>query len=209
MSAPEPAVDPGAHRAFLNRYYGVSRHFYDLTRRYYLFGRDVVLRELAAESRWSTLLEIGPGTGRNLRKLHRMRPNARLGGVEASDAMLEHARARCPWASLAQGFAESADLAGPLGPPDRVLFSYCLSMVEAREPALDNAQRSVAPGGQVVIVDFGDFASMPGWFGPRMLQWLRTFHVHPVDVGSLEARGATVRWGPGRYWFAARLPHRG
>ena len=37
-----------AHREFLNRYYGISRHFYDPTRKYYLFGRDRVLDPLAA-----------------------------------------------------------------------------------------------------------------------------------------------------------------
>ncbi len=35
--------DAAAHRSFLNTYYGISRHFYDVTRKYYLFGRDRVL----------------------------------------------------------------------------------------------------------------------------------------------------------------------
>ena len=98
----------GEHRAFLNRYYGWSRKFYDLTRKYYLFGRDTALERMLAEP-WNSLVEIGPGTGRNLRKLRARRPHAKLGGIDASDAMLEHARAKCPWASLAELEAQLAE----------------------------------------------------------------------------------------------------
>lgn len=199
-------ADKDGHRRFLNRYYGVSRHFYDLTRKYYLFGRDVEIRELLKED-WTSLVEIGPGTGRNLRKLHEGRPSAKLGGVEASDEMLKHAQGKCPWAKLTQGFAEEADIAGLLGQkPDRILFSYCLSMVVEKDAALDHAQRSLAPGGEVVIVDFGDFQTMPKAFGPVMDKWLDTFHVHPFDTTLVTKRGGTVTWGKGHYFVRARLP---
>jgi len=194
-----------AHRAFLNRYYRTVRHVYDPTRRYFLFGRDRVLAELLLES-WDTLIEIGPGTGRNLRVLHRTRPNARYGGVEASDEMLQHARARCPWASLAHGFAESADLGAVLGVrPQRILFSYCLSMVADPAAALLNARRALAPGGEVALVDFGDLRST--WSPARALRaFLGAFHVGSIDR-ALAATGASkLRWGPGRYYVTARLP---
>ena len=138
---------PESHRRFLNAYYGPSRHIYDLTRKYYLFGRDRALDGLKAET-WSTLVEIGPGTGRNLRVLRRDRPGARLGGVEPCDEMLGHARERCPWAALQHGFAESADLTAVHGTrPDRVLFSYCLSMVS--EPAAATEEHGSLLGGAV------------------------------------------------------------
>jgi S-adenosylmethionine-diacylgycerolhomoserine-N-methlytransferase len=194
-----------AHRRFLNAYYGTSRHFYDLTRKYYLFGRDRALRALTRET-WSTLVEIGPGTGRNLRLLHRARPEARLGGVEASDEMLEHARARCPWASLVRGFAESADLATVHGrAPDRILFSYCLSMVSERRTALQRARESVAPGGEVLVVDFADMSNMPAVPRNALRSWLRTFHVTPLEADLLEGAARTT-YGPMRYYAIARFP---
>jgi S-adenosylmethionine-diacylgycerolhomoserine-N-methlytransferase len=190
-----------AHRRFLNAYYGPSKHIYDVTRKYYLFGRDRALRALAEDNRWTTLVEIGPGTGRNLAVLHRARPDARLGGVEASDEMLAHARGRCPWASFVRGFAESADVSTVHGEaPDRILFSYCLSMVGDAPGALKRARDSLAPGGQVLVVDFADMAGMP--VVPRKLfrAWLRTFHVTPLDVGLLEDGAASVTYGPMRYY---------
>ena len=138
--------DHERHREFLNRYYGLARWVYDVTRHYYLAGRDRAIGELM-EERWGSLVEIGVGTGRNLRKIHKQRPDAFLGGIDASDEMVKHARRTCPWATIAQGFAEHADYTTLLGrKPERVLFSYSLSMVQDAEAALANARKSLAPG---------------------------------------------------------------
>jgi S-adenosylmethionine-diacylgycerolhomoserine-N-methlytransferase len=195
-----------AHRRFLNGYYGTSRHFYDVTRKYYLFGRDRALAELAKES-WSTLVEVGPGTGRNLRVLHRARPDARLGGVEPCDAMLAHARARCTWAHLQPGFAETADLSAVHGArPDRILFSYCLSMVGDPRAALARARQQVAPGGSVVVVDFADMADMPGPLRRGLRAWVGAYRVTPLSAALLEDGGARLAYGPLRYYAIARYP---
>jgi len=191
------------HRAFLNRYYGVSRFIYDATRRYYLLGRDVVLRDLAADAAWETLVEVGPGTGRNLVRLHRARPEARLGGLEASDAMLGHARVKCPWARILHGFAEDAPLTEVLGArPDRVLFSYCLSMVGDRAAAIANARRALSAHGEVVVIDFADFAGLPHRAARAFRTYLGTFHVAPLSAADLES-AASVRRGPRGYYVCA------
>ncbi|MCB9666038.1 MAG: methyltransferase domain-containing protein [Alphaproteobacteria bacterium] len=204
MSAATP-LDPAAHRDFLNRTYGWTRSIYDLTRKHYLFGRDTVLEALLREP-WEGLVEVGPGTGRNLAILRARRPKARLGGVEACDEMLEHAQARLPEVRFVHGFAETASYAGLLGlPADRVLFSYCLSMVQDPGAALDRALDQVAPGGEVVVVDFADLGGLPWPLAGLLRAWLAAFHVVPLDEALLDARGATVSHGPGRYWLQARL----
>jgi S-adenosylmethionine-diacylgycerolhomoserine-N-methlytransferase len=196
---------PESHRRFLNAYYGPSRHIYDLTRKYYLFGRDRALDGLKAET-WSTLVEIGPGTGRNLRVLRRDRPDARLGGIEPCDEMLRHARARCPWAALRHGFAESADLAAVHDArPDRVLFSYCLSMVNEPAAALARARRILAPGGSVAVVDFADMAAMPPALRRAMTAWIGAYRVTPLEGELFEQPGASVTYGPMRYYAIARF----
>ena len=194
-----------AHRAFLNRYYAFSRPFYDATRKYYLLGRDATIRSLASDVGWQRLVEIGPGTGRNLTLLHRARPDAVLGGIEASDEMLDHAKARCPWATLEHGFAEDARVGALLGePPHRVLFSYCLSMVRDPERAIANARRSLAVGGQVVVVDFGDLTGLPAIVARGFRAYLHAFHVQPL--GDKILADATDRHdGPGHYYVVARF----
>ncbi len=194
-----------AHRDFLNRYYGVTRSFYDLTRRYYLFGRDTALRRLLAQP-WGSLIEVGPGTGRNLEILHRHRGSARIGGVEAADAMLTHAARRCPWASLIHGFAEDTEYLDVLGEaPQRILFAYSLSMIQDPAAALTRAVAALAPGGEVHIVDFADFAGLPAPLRAGLRVWLARFHVHPLRPAWLAERGAQLSFGPLRYYMHARL----
>lgn len=198
------------HRTFLNRVYGPSRHIYDATRKFYLFGRDTAIKRIL-QDRWDTLVEIGPGTGRNLRHLHRERSDARYGGVEASDEMLDHARRKAPWARLVHGFAESADYQAIHGQaPDRVLFSYSLSMMQDPDTALAHARAQVAEDGEVWVVDFADLEALPGPAARGLRAWLRLFHVTPLPPRLVETgEPLEVTYGPGRYWVLARFSHQG
>lgn len=197
--------DQTEHRAFLNRYYRASRSIYDLTRKYYLLGRDRALGRLLTMP-WASLVEVGPGTGRNLQILQRGRPWARFGAIEAADAMLERAARRCPWARFTRAFAEDADYTAVLGaPPQRILFSYCLSMVQRPDATLDQALAGVAPGGEVHIVDFADLAGLPRPLAAALRAWLAVYRVTPLDPDWLARRGAEITFGPARYYLLARL----
>src|SRR6266852_5828304 len=82
------------------------------------------------------IVEVGCGTARNLIRLARRYPDARLFGLDASHAMLETASIAITRAglrdrvTLAQGYAEalSPELFGETTPFDNILFSYSLSM---------------------------------------------------------------------------------
>ena len=204
-TAASPSDDE--HRRFLNRYYGLTHRIYDATRRYYLFGRDRALSRLL-DQRWESLVEVGVGTGRNLKKLHRRRPSARFAGVDASDVMVGHASRRCPFARVQQGFAESADFAAVLGErPDRILLSYSLSMMARPDAVLANARRSLSRDGSVIVVDFADFDAFPGPLASAFRDgWLRRFHVGTTVPAALEETGAGLDFGPGRYYVIGEIP---
>lgn len=195
-----------SHRAFLDRYYRLTHHVYDMSRKYYLFGRDGVLDRLLA-SDWTTLVEVGPGTGRNLSRLHRRRLHATLGGLEASDVMRAHAARRCPWARIGAGFAEDGNIGAVLGaPPQRILMSYSLSMFTDKNRAIDNARRHLAPGGELWVVDFADLTGLPPVPRRAMRTFLSAFHVEAVPDELLHRHGAShVGHGPLRYFVVARF----
>ena len=86
--------------------------------------------------------------------------------------------------------------------PDRIFFSYCLSMVRDRAAALANARRSVADGGRVVVVDFADLGGLPSAIARGLRAYLRTFHVEPLDEATL-AGATSMRFGPARYYVVA------
>lgn len=196
-------ADHAAHGALMDAVYRNQRHFYDLTRKYFLLGRDRLIDDLDAPA-GGTVLEVACGTGRNLARIGARYPTARLYGFDISAAMLDTARGNIARAgvtgrtALAEGDACGFDPDGMFGVPvfDRVVLSYSLSMIPDWEAALAEALRHVAPGGSLHIVDFGTQTGLPGWFRRGLVAWLAKFHVTiRADLPEAMARAAAVRGG--------------
>ena len=135
--------------------YRHQRHIYDLTRKYYLLGRDRMLAGLDVPP-GGTVLELGCGTGRNIVLAARRYPAARFFGLDISAAMLETAQAawrarRSPAETkLAQGDATDFDALALFGRQrfDRVFISYALSMIPGWEKT-DRACAAIAGAGRL------------------------------------------------------------
>ena len=164
--------------------YRHQRYIYDLTRKYYLFGRDKLIEELPV-SEGDHICEVGCGTARNLVLLARKRPSLNLYGIDASSEMLKTAQASVDGAGFGSriklGTALSTDFtAAGLGhdkPFDRLIFSYSLSMMDDWREALEHGFRQLKAGGTVHVVDFGNQEGLPGWFRKFLGGWLNQFHV--------------------------------
>lgn len=196
------------HAARMDGIYATQRHFYDLTRKYYLLGRDRMIAELAVPPGGS-VLEVGCGTGRNLAAIGRRYPDARLYGLDISAAMLATARAKLgDRAVLREGDASAFEAAALFGVNgfDRVVFSYTLSMIPDWQSAIARGLAALVPGGSVHIVDFGQFERLPGWFRRGMLAWLAKFHVEPR--GAMEGEVRRQAGGSG-LTATVRKPFRG
>lgn len=76
----------------MDRMYRYQRYVYDLTRKYYLFGRDRLIAELPAQS-GEHACEVGCGTARNLIALAARFPETQFYGVDASAEILKTAAA--------------------------------------------------------------------------------------------------------------------
>jgi S-adenosylmethionine-diacylgycerolhomoserine-N-methlytransferase len=140
----------------LQGYYALHARIYDATRWSFLFGRERLLRRVARISQPRRILEVGCGTGRNLRSLRRIFPNADITGVDLSGDMLRIARRKTDGVKLIQQ-AYDAPLVGNF---DLVLFSYALTMFNPGwENALRAAKADLAPGGLLAIVDFSHTGS--------------------------------------------------
>jgi S-adenosylmethionine-diacylgycerolhomoserine-N-methlytransferase len=182
----------------MNDIYSRQRHFYDLTRKYFLLGRDTLIARLEPP-RGGSVLEIGCGTGRNLIAAARAYPNACFFGLDVSTAMLSTARANIRIAGLedrimlALGDAARFDAATLFRRKsfDRVFFSYSLSMIPPWQDAIGTAFDAVAePGGRLLIVDFGELERLPPSFKALLVSWLGKFHVTPR--GALQAELAAM-----------------
>lgn len=191
-------ASPGrsGHAALMDEVYRGQRHIYDVTRKYYLFGRDTLIEGLDARP-GMRVLEVACGTGRNLAKIGRAWPGVRLFGLDISAEMLKSARAALGTeARLGEGDACAFDPQALFAEPafERIVLSYSLSMIPDWQGALDHAAGLLADGGELHVVDFGDLAGLPGPLQRLLRGWLARFHVEPRDtMPEVAARIAAAR----------------
>jgi len=181
--------------------YRHQRYFYDLTRKYYLLGRDRLLAEMDVQP-GQNVLEIGCGTGRNLMILARRYPKTNFFGLDASVAMLETAAAKIAKNNIHNIILKTA-LADSFNHNenfrldqrfDAVFFSYSISMIPPWRESIENALKNLKSDGTLYIVDFYDQRDLPKFFQKMLKSWLRKFHVQFWDdlipfLESLEFRG--------------------
>ena len=184
------------HAALMDEVYRGQRHIYDFTRKYYLFGRDTLIAGLHARP-GMRVLEVACGTGRNLAKIGKAWPGTALFGLDISAEMLKSAHAALgSGARLGEGDACAFDPQALLGEPafERIVLSYSLSMIPDWQGALDHAAGLLAPGGELHIVDFGEFGGLPDPLQTLLRRWLAMFHVKPrEDMAEVAARIAAAR----------------
>ena len=169
----------------MDQQYRYQRYVYDLSRKYYLLGRDTLLGEIAVKA-GQHVLEVGCGTARNLLMLSRMHPEAHLYGLDASRLMLDSATEKKQFQQsnnivLKQGLAQhvTPEQFGVMGGFDHIICPYVLSMIPSWPEAIEQAIKNLKVGGSLHIVDFSDQAAMPKWCSKMLLTWLDWFNVYP------------------------------
>jgi S-adenosylmethionine-diacylgycerolhomoserine-N-methlytransferase len=203
--------------------YRGQRHIYDLTRKYYLLGRDRLIDELAPPV-GGHVLEIGCGTGRNLIAAARCWPGAHFHGIDISEEMLKTARAAIARAGLTRRVTVARGDATDFDPQalfrlanfDRIFQSYTLSMIPDWQGAIREAVGHLSAYGSLHIVDFGQQEEMPEWFRAALFGWLARFHVAPrallIEAMREAANGAGARLAVTRlyrgYAWSLRLDKR-
>ena len=203
----------------MDRMYRSQRYIYDLTRKYYLLGRDELLREINPPP-GARVLEIGCGTARNLIRLAQMHPDIGCYGLDASNEMLATAREKIPKHNLQDRITLVRCLAEELNhretfgleePFEAAFFSYSLSMIPTWPQAIAAALANLQPRASLYVVDFWDQGNWPRWFRALLKRWLDLFHVQfrpelLAHLRQLEADGVgklTLRPVAGRYAYLA------
>lgn len=151
----------GTQRERLEGFYAGQAGAYDRFRERLLAGRAELVAALDLKP-GAYLIELGAGTGRNLAFFSAARrAQCHFTLVDLCPSLLQQARAR--WADAPQVEVVAGDAAdyAPSRPADAVLLSYALTMMPAWRAVLANAQRMLAPGGQIAVVDFYVSAARP------------------------------------------------
>ncbi|MDZ4310108.1 MAG: methyltransferase domain-containing protein [Cypionkella sp.] len=187
-----------SHAELMDETYRYQRLIYDVTRRFFLLGRDHLINTLNP-GKDARILEVACGTGRNLAMISKRYPDCALYGLDISDEMLRTARDKLGLrATLVKADACKFEAEQMFGTVqfDRIILSYSVSMIPDWQAALETAVRHLSPGGQLHVVDFGDQSGLPLWFRSILLRWLAKFHVAPrVDLTAVLAEIATKQGG--------------
>jgi demethylmenaquinone methyltransferase/2-methoxy-6-polyprenyl-1,4-benzoquinol methylase len=158
--------------------------------------RAVQLLDLGRGAR---VLEVGCGTGRNLRLLQAaVGPEGRIHGVDLSEGMLARCRDLCRargWGNVTLVRADALGYAPP-EPVDAVLFSLSYGVMRDRVSILERAWSQLRPGGSLVILE-GKLA--PGirgrLFRPLMIPLMKATVLGDPDhdaIGDLTALAGEV-----------------
>ena len=170
----------------MDNMYRWTRHIYDLTRKYYLLGRDDLIENLNAKD-GENICEVGCGTARNLIKIAKKYPKANFYGLDASDEMLKTAHGNLDNAglldkiTLKQAYSQNFkpdELFNLDSPLDKIVFSYALSIIPPWKESIDHALELLPSGGEIHIVDFGSQEDLPKAFSKFVFWWLKIFHVY-------------------------------
>ncbi|MEI9851167.1 MAG: class I SAM-dependent methyltransferase [Sphingomonas sp.] len=170
MSAPGGRARGADQKQAMDSVYAFHRHIYDFTRKFYLFGRDRLIRQLAPPP-GGTVLEVGCGTARNLIVAAKRWPDARFYGFDISEAMLETAAKSVARhglegrITLEQGDAGKFDTNRLFGldKVDRVFMSYTLSMIPPWQDAVELGAKALAPGGACTSSISGSTSGCRRW----------------------------------------------
>lgn len=138
----------------LEDFYAPQAALYDGFRDRLLHGR----REMLSRMRLcpgQTIVELGGGTGQNLRFLgYPPEWFERIEVVDLCPSLLAVAGERYKNVENVKVIAADATSYQPDSQVDRVYFSYALTMIPEWEKAVDNALRMLKPGGLLGVVDF-------------------------------------------------------
>ena len=169
----------------MDNMYRWTRHIYDITRKYYLLGRDDLIANINAND-GDIICEVGCGTARNLTKIAKAYPESKCYGLDASDEMLKTAHVNLEQAGMAekitlkQAYSQSFkpdELFGVKSPLAKIVFSFALSIIPPWQESIDHALELLPAGGEIHIVDFGAQKELPKAFRSFVFWWLKKFHV--------------------------------
>jgi ubiquinone/menaquinone biosynthesis C-methylase UbiE len=138
-----------------------------------LHASDAVVEKAIVEAigstRYTSLLDVGTGTGRMLQLLGRN--VERAVGLDSSHSMLAVARANLERAEVRGIDLRQGDIYVPPFPNDSfdlIVIHQVLHFLDDPARAIREVSRLLTPGGRLLIVDFA----------PHSLEFLRTDHAH-------------------------------
>lgn len=158
----------------IKKYYQHHSVIYDISRWSFLFGRNSLLDNIPPLPQQPRILDIGCGTGKNMKLLSQKYPNAHITGIDLSEHMLQVAHKKLGKKDNLQ-FVHAAYGSEDLNfePFDLIHCSYSVTLINnSYEQLLTRISSDLKHNGYLAVVDF--HTSPFGWFR----HWMNLNHVN-------------------------------
>jgi len=144
-----------------------------------------------------SILDVGCGTGKLLRRANTSWPEAQLIGVDPANGMIEMAKRLTPNATFFTGMAEALPLQD--ASVDLALSTTSFHHWQDQAAGIREIARVLRPGGYFILVD----ASFPDWFGrvfrPKRFHSPAQLQTLFIQAGLRVQMQQTLAW---RRWLA-------
>jgi len=156
----------------VQNYYKFQARISDATSTSFLLGRNALIKQLPfAENEPFSLLEVGSGTGYNLKNIAAAYPKAHLTGMEVSEKMINISKKKLATNNQQINFLHAPynETTGDLliRRPKVILFSYALTKKNPQwKQMILQAKNDMTTIGYIAVVDFHD--SRLNWFKNHM-----------------------------------------
>ncbi len=155
----------------IEKYYQFQSKIYDSTRWSFLFGRKEIIKQIPIEQDAPFhLAEVGCGTGFNMEQVLKRFPKVTYTGIDVSPDMVNMARRKGEKYPQQVTVLQEPYQAGKeffATPPQVILFSYSLTMINPQWSGLiDKAYEDLPEGGIIAVTDFHN--SRLGFFKKHM-----------------------------------------
>lgn len=157
----------------IQHYYTFQSKIYDATRWSFLFGRKTIVERLPfSRNEPFSILEVGSGTGHNLKNIANIYPKAHLTGIDVSEKMINISKKKLVAENKRTNFISAPynETTGDLltRRPRVILFSYALTMMNPQwKELILQAKKDLTTIGYIAVVDFHN--SRFNWFKQHMM----------------------------------------
>jgi ubiquinone/menaquinone biosynthesis C-methylase UbiE len=187
-----------------SRYFASHAEVWDQIRSLHVAESEVeeAIGRALSERPLGRLVDVGTGTGRMLELFGPVADQAT--GIDRSSEMLRLARVKLEAAGIAASLRQGDMYALPLedGSADSIIIHQVLHYAHSPAAAISEAARVLAPGGQLLIVDFAahereelrttDAHIRLGFEDETMFAWFRSVELEADHVEHLEGGELTV-----------------
>ncbi|MFN1834020.1 class I SAM-dependent methyltransferase [Balneola sp. MJW-20] len=193
-----------------SKYYKFHSHIYDYSRWSFLFGRKSLLDRSLPDFEPHRILDIGSGTGYQLKQLYRKFSESKITGIELSGHMIKKAHKKLQKYPIDLIRSDYIDQQFKKEGFDMITASYSLTMMSDHKRVTKKIHSELKRNGVLMIVDFYDtpFNSFRNWMKLNHVSFIPEYFDKDIPETGFKIETKVLRKAYGGLWSYVCLIYR-